>query len=457
MNHVFSTLAIIIFFCSQLFAQDSISVSDFRYPETRAIDLKAGATGSYQHTSNDYDRYRRSNSTMNRSGDANSVNIRLPVSFLFFHALDNEDYSLNARADYANAYTNSSSEVTDTNGYSSSSDNSSYSSLYASVASAISHYFRDDGFHLAASLNLSEDLSNSSYSDYSENRRRTTFSGYAGLGYGRMREGTFVVYALRIVEKLQEDGVLKAALTHDQWMHLIDTIAHRREYTVNFERSEKYLMSDIVNELVKDSVLAKDLLTPYSIYRMSEAMRRGVNMRLFGWRIAYLFGPAGYERRNDYQQTNSYQSHEYDKDVEFYHTLTASWGYPFTLNLHANINGSVNVPTRSNDRRLSYSLQGSLLYEVGERLDILGSYIVSRGTYYDDMQYDPDTYETEIGNYLNIGLTYYLEDQLTFNASMIGYINNYNHYFSPNRGSDFLDRYNYSTFTFEIGLNYNIL
>ncbi|HEV8538179.1 MAG TPA: hypothetical protein VGR15_04555, partial [Bacteroidota bacterium] len=68
-------------------AQDSVSISDFRYPETRAIDWKGGLMGSF--STNDYESNQYARTRGNSLG-----NINLNSQFSFFHSHDDHDNSI---------------------------------------------------------------------------------------------------------------------------------------------------------------------------------------------------------------------------------------------------------------------------------------------------------------------------------------------------------------------------
>src|ERR1051326_2044010 len=87
-------IALALLFCmrQQMLAQDSVSISDFRYPETRAIDWKGSLNGNFGSNSTRVEV--GAVQTSPRPGSGEDLRLNLGSTFLFFHSKDNHDNQL---------------------------------------------------------------------------------------------------------------------------------------------------------------------------------------------------------------------------------------------------------------------------------------------------------------------------------------------------------------------------
>ncbi|MBI3189075.1 MAG: hypothetical protein HYZ33_00345, partial [Ignavibacteriales bacterium] len=105
---VLCNLYLVLCVYSFTFAQDSVSISDFRYPETRAIDWKGGLSGSFGNSRTEASPYFNSFPDGFRQQDYQSGGMSLSSSFFYFHIKDNHDHSLTTRVNVS--YNQSSNE-----------------------------------------------------------------------------------------------------------------------------------------------------------------------------------------------------------------------------------------------------------------------------------------------------------------------------------------------------------
>jgi hypothetical protein len=302
--------------------------------------------------------------------------------------------------------------------------------------------------------------------EYTTTENSLDVSSYWGIGYGRVREGSFVIEAMRIIDKLKEDGVITKPLTHDQWLSLIDRVAHRREYTTNFERYDKYLGKDILDELEASGVISKEAMTFYSAIKMTEAFSRPLQARFFGWRVYYILGPKDREDIYDYDYTYpnypypySYSSHEHDISKKFWlmNSIGGEWGYPLSLYTHLYSSANVELPTVDAATKLNVYGNISLSYELGEKVSLVGSYGYSDEKLPSFQSLHADDYERIITHQLRGDLIIYLEDFVNLTASMNYTSEHYNFYYIPS-GPYYLQRgVNFSGLAFQFGVRFNII
>jgi hypothetical protein len=410
------------------FSQEEVSVSDFRYPETRALDWKGGLFGNLG--SNEYafsDPLKESSSNLRR-GD-----FFLNTAVLYFHSTENHDNLMRLNASLSYQQSTSKSDLHNLDGMLENKSNEKRGFVTGSWE--YRHYpFRDEDVHFIGSANLTyngyrikENTLRRSLGDlYSLEIVQKSFgllgTGFVGIGYGRMRDGTFVIRALRILERLQEDGVVTESLSRDQILKIVDRVAHTREYTTNFERYEKYLVLDIVNELAAEGVALPQAVAPFSILKITEALREQIEPRFFGWRVYYAFG--GREQQNYFVRTwsSSYLSQwsegdGFTRDRVFIHRFAAEYGHAVSQWTHLNADATLDVPTRVSSKFFTIRGAASAIHQIGERIDVVGSYEFQRSAGNDRNSANDRYYTRRILHRLNATFRLFLEDRVSFTTS----------------------------------------
>jgi hypothetical protein len=450
------------------FSQSNVSVSDFRYPETQALDWKGSLHGSFG--TSDYgfgDPFGESTSN-SVSGD-----FSLSSSALFFHSQENHDNLIHLTAFFG--YQQSKHTNDGQNEYSTP-ETKSYSKRGSITGSwEYKHYlFTDEPLHLIGSASLAyygsfdkdnrRERINSVVSSSEEVRKSYNLSenGFLGIGYGRMREGTFVIRALRILERLQEDGVITETLSREQTLALVDRVAHTREYTTNLERYEKYLVYDIVTELVDDGIILPEVGGPFSILKITEVLREQIEPRFFGWRAYYAFGGRD-KQMLDERTTNStyygqgFTQHDFLRDGAFIHRIAAEFGYPVSQWTHINAEAKVDIPHRVSSKFFTSTFAAKVIHQIGERIDVVGGYQFRRSAGNDFNSGDDRYYRRYISHHFDATFRFFIEDQLSLNTSLLFSREFQNLYdaipFPDNSNSS----QNSSGFRFSFGINYNII
>lgn len=381
--------------------QLSVSVSDFRYPKTRSLDWKAGLQGSFSSG--------RSETT---SGVRSRVEGRASVvsNTVFFHTHERHDHtvSLSGYGTFDRRSEDAGADMTITNW------NSSVSGSWSYL-----HAFNDaDAFNFVGDGSGVFQFSSRSERELSAKRSESILDirGTIGLGYGRMRDGTFVVRVLRIIERLQEVGVIIGEPTRDQLLPVVDRVAHTREYVTNFERYEKFLVADVVAQLVKERIVADSLLTPFSILKVAEAFRENIEPRLFGWRVAYSVGGWFAERRASETSTASYSTPYVDKML--IQRVSFDAGYPLSLWTHVKATGRLDLPVKETGTRYSLNLAVSVIHQLAERVALTGEYQFVRGK--SSSIYDPmsATWRSTMHR-AQLQFRFFVEDQIVITLSSV--------------------------------------
>ncbi len=326
------------------------------------------------------------------------------------------------------------------------------------------HYFNDDdGLHVVGNTEGSHRIHKTQYELYENDvymnwrHLSATLEGELGLGigFGRMRDGTFVFQALRIVERLRESGLAHAELTRGQFLALVNRVARRREYTTNFQRHEKYIVQDIVDDLVETGVLDSSAIIPLAALRVEEGLRERVAVRLFGWRAYATFG-ARYSRSfNESKEMGVVDYHRVADDGVFLGTIVGEWGQAISMFSHLNASIRFDVPNKAPSTHYRAETMVSMSYEITERIDIITRYSFFRSVS-TRSQFRPEEndYGRTLSHSIEGTLRLFIEDMITFDVNA-GYVNYRNDsYYRDSQPSSFYRR---SGFSGSFRINYNII
>jgi hypothetical protein len=460
--------ALSLLFCSSVvgFSQESVSVSDFRYPETRALDWKGGLSGSLMTGAHEFSELQNASTVNSTAGE-----FSLQTSTLFFHSTEDHDNLMRFSGFFAFQQSSSSTDRQDRDGWLES--KSLYKRGSVSAGWEYRHYlFEDNETHFvgSASVNYFGFISRNNYlqRDNSVLGSREIVQksygldgfGLLGIGYGRMRDGTFVIRALRILERLQEDGVITESLSRKDVLALVDRVAHTREYTTNFERHEKYLVMDIVQELAADGVVLPEAMVPFSIMKIAEVLQEQIEPRFFGWRAYYAVGPRhrqDYDDRSESSTQSFSSSHDIVKDGVVVHRFGAEYGHAFSQWTHLNSDVTLDLPARVTSKFFTLRFTAKAIHQVGERVDVVGTYQFVRRAGNSVNSADDRYYIRSISHNLSATFRYFLEDNVSFNTSLWFIQQSENVYDAvpfPNNDNRLQ---NTSTFNLSFGISYNII
>lgn len=445
--------------------QNSISISDFRYPETQAVDWKGGLSGSVRSNRGTYSSFLNS-SPQQTSGNSSWGGASLNSTFLFFHSKDDHDQTLELTT--YGTWNSSANDDDNVDGATSRRSESRSLSKRIRVDGSWQylHYLQDGGIHFlgvgTGSYSGSYDRSNlwmqdSTFISTAERVSKSytlSVSGFLGIGYGRMRDGTFVSRVLRIIERLQEDGAIPRQLSPQEMSGVIDRVASIREYTTNFERYKKYLVQDIVNEL---TAIEGVQITSFSALRILEAFDESIQPRLFGWRVFYRFGGDLSQRYYDVSESpeRGGTDHDFERDRVFRHQVGMEFGQPLSLSTHVRSSLLVDIPGKDDaDTHYNVRYDASATHEVTERIEGIITYEFARKTGTNSYLQPESYYSREISHYVAGTFRFFIEDAI-FLSTPLNYENrSYDYYpaVSGERRSS-----HSSSFGFSFGINYNII
>jgi hypothetical protein len=237
------------------------------------------------------------------------------------------------------------------------------------------------------------------------------YSFLIGAGFGKQRNVTPVVSAIRFQERLKQLNMLNNDLSEKTIENLAQQFYKQIYYPTIHERPDKYFWGDIGKTLLQDGVELKEL-NMYAVNYLEES----VNEVRFLRNEACI---AGLNLRGNYQ--NSYHSSSGNVDYfseEFLTLCEAYFRYSHQLNLNSQINFGMTVSggpniTKHPSERQQYSFEGNVgyNYELTDRLvaNSTNDFILGFQNY--------NQQEKFLSNILDFRLSYFIEDNFSLNAN----------------------------------------
>jgi hypothetical protein len=404
-----------------------ISITDFRIPTSKYERFVGTLSGQWYRTNTD-------NSTLNA---ASQKLISGPSSWLdtyFDYNLGDfsEDRSLEIFLDLTSHASydkndNSWTDFIDTTFSSSRMSRKSYQ-LNLNPLARYSNYLIPDAWHwfIEVSGNYSFYQSKNTYDQTSNtvasNHDVSSSKGNdwnaslgAGIGYGKVRDGSAVFGVLRILDKLKEDSILVRPLSNEEILKLVNIFARRTEYIQIHDRYVKFLMGDLFGELQKMRVLKNNAPTAYSVERAVEVLSEHIEPRLFGWRARLGLQRRYIEQKSTDDNSQASVISNYVWNFHDYLQLAVDYGYPVSLNFHITSSLSLGVPRIDYERKINANFNVKGIYQIGERIDATVSGSMLRN------QFVNGNIEEQFIRSLNynagISFRFFIENQISFNVS----------------------------------------
>ena len=429
------------------FAQD-ISIEDFRIPVSQYKRLFVGLDGNLNSNSTGGD------PNSNYSNGSNSLGISLSntfgynseeKSFLFSLTGNGEIGRTNNKNQYAN-YTpaeNTSEQRRE--------------GLTASLQLQYSSYVTPDKIYWYASSQNNgyyslyrhkDDTNGVNRSTNFDKQRRFDVSLGAGVGYGKVREGSSVFAVVRIIEKLMEDGYLTRDLTKEEILMLVEKYEKRVVYNYEHERPAKYILRDLFEELIEKGLLTNQNAFAYATSRTDEVLHESIYPRIFGWTIQ-----TGLQvRRYQYNYSSTYSLGEaLDREMGNDWVIQATYGYPLSLYLDWYSQAGLAVPIYGKQNRVDQYVSTYLYCEISERISTKIGCLFSKGNTYQESRNSVPTYNFGSRLSPSAEFYYFLEDALNFNITA-----SYSDYLTKREPSSLQSRYVQDSYAVTFGLSYRI-
>ena len=415
-----SSIAVQIFIASLLFSIVSvaqpISITDFRIPTSQYQRFLGSLGGSWNKNSTDYD------NSIPSSYQYNNSNFN--TGFNYVLGQFSEDRSLEITASTSALYNSSSNTSDEPAGSYHGENSSSTARISLSSLARYNGYIEPDKWFWTAQLQ-----GNGNYGyNHNDNTQRgvsldTSWSGFnrdktyqyslsAGVGYGKMRDGQSIFAALRVLDKLQEDGALVRPLTRDETLRLADYLARQSEYVYSQDRYNKFLMEDVFKTLDSMQVIKGGAASAFDVMRAYEVLEyERIEPRLFGWRVSASVMRSASQNGSI---GNNY-SNLYHNAME-YLQLQSDYGYPLSLNTQLAASGAVLVPRKDSKRRVGVTFTGSMIYQMTDRIDASVTYSLNR-TSTSFATDDNEDFSRDLYHRVSAGLRFFIENNVTFNVN----------------------------------------
>lgn len=215
-----------------------------------------------------------------------------------------------------------------------------------------------------------------------------------GMGYGRVVNATPLALAIRVVEELQEYGLIKQQLSDGSFIELAQLISKENEYRQRYGSREyhEHWFAAIEQLLQRHSLLTEGKLTAAGAIRINRVLKEEkVSIRKHGWLVK---GGVGYVLSN-YDGSDSNPS--IDLGFEYAHPFSVRTQFIETAS-YSTILGDDTAHVFDNNMSLSY--------EVSDRLDWVN------GWNYNLLTSDRDGTEDVTTNTAFTSLNYYLANNL---------------------------------------------
>jgi hypothetical protein len=247
-------------------------------------------------------------------------------------------------------------------------------------------------------------------------------SARLGIGFGRVRDVTPVIRALRVRERLKALG-RDEVMGREAVQAAAQAFARRPGYTAIYDRPDKYFWNDLFSEIGDGT----DGLAPGEVFYVAEALQEPVGRRLEGGEVRAGVTLA-YDNELERTEDNGVLTRR-NRDIESAYGLFASGEYFTNLGLRQQVGVVLDArysrPTeddRVTDSASRVTLDATWLYDVADRFR-LDSRVNAR--YARTQRTEPfDITESAIGVSVQTDARVFVENRLAVTAG-VGYAYDY--------------------------------
>ncbi|OGU43332.1 MAG: hypothetical protein A3H45_13215 [Ignavibacteria bacterium RIFCSPLOWO2_02_FULL_55_14] len=312
--------------------------------------------------------------------------------------------------------------------------------------------FTGDGrYNWYGEENSSSEWAPSSSSRFTKIRDYHTSVG-VGAGMGKIRDGLHVFSAVRIVRQLEDAGVLVRTLEGEEILRISDIMARRTEYSRLFERSDKYVVRDIVDVLSDIGAIRNGSVDAFEAVRLAEIVHEGILPRLTGWKAWLMVFHRSYQARLEQGSSSSPGVTNYRRGKSEYVEARGEFGLPLSLSSHLYARIGGRIQTHDGGKNYDWEFLGRYSYEDGNFLEIFAELSVRRN----DQLEDPERVSWYFSRFteerLSTGGTIFLEDRLFLTVNGSVWLQQQR----PTVSMPFLVKSNRTYSSLDIGLNFRI-
>ncbi len=356
----------------------------------------------------------------NSNSFSNNINGVLSPRYYFLNESDENYLRLMCNVDGTYSYNDNRSEGPGINGTRFRKMSSQDLTLLATEV--FRNYPSGGDLFYSLNSNVQADLSNQYYeypiSDSTHyayyNGTKTQFYSFSvGLGWGKMRNVTAVVSAIRFQERMKQLNLLNSNFSEKTIEDLAQQFYRQGYYSMVHVRPEKYFWQGVEKTLAADGVSLAGLNQYADSYlrEVPNELRFSRNEGIvggFGLRFdysnhyysAYVNPPNGSISEEFLTLGNAY--------VDFSHQLDLN----SQLNFDLSVNGGPNLTKHSGVRQ-----QYEMAADVGYHYELTDRVVTSAGESFDLMFQNSGTHGRNLSNTASLGLDYFVEDNVSLGAS----------------------------------------
>ncbi|MGH2569559.1 MAG: hypothetical protein ACRDGA_14570 [Bacteroidota bacterium] len=277
-------------------------------------------------------------------------------------------------------------------------------------------------------------LLSESYTDFPASNINHRYSGWKrqsytiafGIGWGKMRNVTSVVSALRFQERLKQLSLVSSDLTGETIEALAEQFYRQGYYGQVRVRPDKFFWQDVEKTLAAEGIT----LNGISQYGNSYLRETPGELRFSRNEGTIIGARTQFEYDNDYNSTSSQKINE-----QFFTLANLYAGYSHQLNLNSqvafnfSISGGPNL-TKNSEIRQQYGGSARLAYsyELTDRL------VVIADNEFNLIFFNAQNQGRSLTNSLTARVIYFLEDQLSLNGSYEWRFSGFKGTFTPGHG-----------------------
>ena len=402
--------------------------SKFKIPDTKLNSLRFGTDLSFI-SNNSY------GSSPGYSTSSSSTNLNYSLAPRYYLLEENDDRYLSLSTSISGAYQYQGYQSQASALPTPSKLRQNYGALALNLTNTYRDYFTPVDVYYSVNSSIVVDMegkyryqSNSNFSREYSGQKTQDYAFGIGIGWGKIRNVTSVVSAIRLQERLKQLNLLNHDLSEKIIEDLAGQFYRQGYYTSIHSRPDKFFWQDVERSLSNDGV-SLDGLNQYAdsyIREVPNELRFSRNEGLI----------AGINLRFNYN--NAYYSDNPSNGLpavseQFYTLVNGYVTYSHQLNLNSQINFNVSLSggpnvIRNSAVRQEYVAAAALgySYELTDRL------VTSINNAFNlQLQNESGQYK-EIQNYLDVVMNYFVEDDLSLSASY-SWDYNYHRYQSSQR------------------------
>ena len=405
-------LFLFIAISTQLFAQnyglgntDPSVFSKFRLPDTKLHLFSAGSDFSFSSVKQIY-----SNEDYNSDGYMYNSNISISPKYYYLNQSEDRILSLNLSS--TGNYQNNFNKRKDSYSIEESLDKQWSYDLRTYISGNYKNYFNssDCFYSLTTTLNLQMIQSNSNVNPM-EIQKWQDYGFYFGIGWGKLRNVTSVVSAIRLQERLKVLNIINNDLNQNTIEKLSQHFSNTNNIWQVFDRGDKNFWPGIEEILQKDGVSIKGL----NMY--GNAYLKEINNELrFERYEGYNFGVYLQIAYSNYFFNQPYYANSINESTFICGNIY--FNYSHQMNLNSQLSGNFSLAggpnlTKDGITKQKYELLAGVKYdyELSDRLVTSLAYNLSLYFRNESNQ------NRDLLNTLRISAQYFVEDQVSLNLS----------------------------------------